>query len=73
MEANPMLGPSLLSKVDLANAYMRIWVKLKKHSLRSLPYSKVTKGGRVARGITPIYPNGICGISAFLLCSNGNS
>ena len=28
LKAPPELGPTLLNKVDLADAYMRIWVRL---------------------------------------------
>ena len=29
LAAPPKLGPTFLNKVDLADAYMRIWVRLK--------------------------------------------
>ena len=72
LAADPEIGPTCLCKVDLADAYMRIWVHAEDAPLRRLTNPEGDSSQRTACWILPLFPYGIHVIRGFLLHRNRN-
>ena len=70
LEAPPKLVPTFLKKLDLADAYMHIWVRLE--DIPSVAFLVPKAKSHTRRRSTPRFPpintHGVCRISRLLLC-----